>query len=265
MILRSNRILFLRKKWLLCILAFLFFVGCGNRTGGKSVECYITEEQAMDEVGTMTHQVAIANSLIDEKCQTEGGFFLEKYYCSVTDLNSNGRLEIIIAYCGGSGLYTYFSIYEIDEKYERAIQIYEFNGEDMYERAPDIIKSKWEGIYDEEQELYYYYISDLLRDGAIVSHDDLIELSFGDIFEWRSVYCVENQSDSEGELVTTYYDSERNCISKSEYDLGIRELSRNYNITYYIKWIRINELGTRGMDAENQLLELYQSQRLDIK
>lgn len=252
----------MKRKWLFCIIAVLLLAGCYNSTGIEAIEHYETEERTEDKTCNVAQQVAIAKNLIVGKCQTEGKFFLDNYYCSVTDLNSNGRLEIIIAYCGGSGRYTYFSIYEMDEKCENAVEIYTFNGENMNERAPDIIKTKWEGIYDEEQGFYHYYISDLLKDGIVISHDDLMELSFDDVYECKSVYCVENQYDSDGELVTTYYDSERNFINKSEYESGISELNRNFNITYYIKWLSVNELGTGGIDGKEQLRELYQSGRL---
>ena len=83
---------------------------------------------------------------------------------AVTDLNQNGRLEIIVSSCQGTGIYTYSNIFEVNETmdglmpYERVLE--------EYVSEADIITETAAVYYDSETNIYHYIFDDFSKNGA---------------------------------------------------------------------------------------------------
>ena len=88
----------------------------------------------------------------------------ETWFSAVTDLDHNGRLEILLASLQGSGLYTWVNVWEVNENYSGLTLCEDNTGEG--EAWPDIIKDTLTAYHDPATGRYTYYCEDYMRDGA---------------------------------------------------------------------------------------------------
>ncbi len=278
------------KKITVVLMIALLFSGCGKTENVESVNFVNTDkvaesiEQEKEKTGKkpivseesvpvelseeekLKAQIEVAESVISEFIAGLESYQLDRYYFTLADFNQDGRMEIVIAMEGGSGHYTYFSIYEVNDDYKTAKKIEEFDYSDYVAQksAPDIIRDEWYGIYDPETEDYKYYIWDIEVDGAMVSCRRLKELSFGETKGIKNVLVIKNDepSDESVFLDSHYYDVDRNEISEEEYDKQVADLENNYNIAYRIDWLYIDELQSDKTLREEQLIDLYKGQKI---
>ena len=147
-----------------------------------SVETEEPEPIELTEEEKLAAQIAVAEQVIDDYSEDIDSLLRKDYYCTLTDFNQNGRLEIVLAACAGSGRYTYFAIYEVNDDYKTAQNLKEFDYRDYdgVVSAPDIIQDEWQGVYDLESETYKYYLWDYEVEGARIACARLKELSFGE-------------------------------------------------------------------------------------
>lgn len=215
----------------------------------------------------LSKQINLILTVVDNCVQNMKPRYIPLYYCTVTDLNQNGRLEVVIASCIGSGLYTYFSMYEVQPNGDEAVILedFDFHGEETFERAPDIILPELHGIFDDEESRYSYYVYDDLVEGAIIEHSDLIELSFGNPNRISSVICMESRLLKDDSIKTSYYDAEKNEINYAEYEEKLNDIEGKYNISYTINWLQLDKLSTDKEERARQLIELYDSQIFILK
>ena len=238
----------------------------GEETGKKPVVSEESVPVELTEEEKLKAQIEVADSVISEFIAGLKSYQLERYNCTLADFNQDGRMEIVIAMEGGSGHYTYFSIYEVNDDYKTAKKLEEFDYSDYgpQKSAPDIIRDEWHGIYDPETEDYKYYVWDIEVDGAMVSRRRLKELSFGETKGIKNVLVAKNDepSDESVFLDSHFFDADRNEISKEEYDKRVEDLENDYNITYRIDWLYIDKLQTDKTLREEQLIDLYKGQKL---
>jgi len=215
----------------------------------------------------LTKQISLILHVVDDCVQNMKPRYIPLYYCTVTDLNQNGRLEVVIAACIGSGFYTYFSIYEVQPSGDDAVILeeFDFHGEESFERAPDIILSELHGIFDDVESRYNYYVYDDLVEGPIIEHSDLIELSLGDPNRISSYICMENRLLKDDSVKTSYYDAAKKEIDYEEYEKKRSDLESKYNISYQINWLHLDKLSSDEEERARQLTELYSSQVFILK
>lgn len=84
---------------------------------------------------------------------------------AVTDLDQNGRLEIIASICQGTGIYTYTTIYEVNESLDN-LQICKNDDVSEYDSQADIIQDNLTIFYDRKNNIYHYVLNDLVKNGA---------------------------------------------------------------------------------------------------
>ena len=82
---------------------------------------------------------------------------------AVTDLDQNGRLEIISASVQGTGFYTLILIYEVNEAGNGLTEIRQAREE--FASSPDIIVDSVPVYFDPESGVYYYIFDDMIRNG----------------------------------------------------------------------------------------------------
>ena len=139
------------------------------------------------------------------------------YYYAVTDLNQNGRSELIVSSgMSGTGLYTWSNFYEINESLQN-LQQYESSFAEG-ESQPDIVQDVMDGYYDAQTETLW------------CSVDDYLKVSVEEYYETRNALCLENTAlkvqclacketaSKDMQLQTTYFDAVGNEITEQEYE-----------------------------------------------
>ena len=121
---------------------------------------------AAEDIAAQTELIAAASA---EWYRNEGDYFY-----TVTDLDHNGRLELIAAACQGTGLFTTAEIYEVAPDKASLVKCADnlVNDGDAY---PDMIKDGPCDVYTDGT-AYYYIISDVMRSGAAGSSETVTSL-----------------------------------------------------------------------------------------
>lgn len=142
----------------------------------------------------------------------------ELFAYTVTDLDRNGRLELIVANMGGTGLYTYSSFYEVNETFD-ALESCAYNAIEGDSQA-DIIIDTAPVYIDTETGSRYYVFDDLIRNGAAEYYENKRALSLekGQIntlpLAWKTSIYTEGNSEPE----VTCIDQNQVPISETDYD-----------------------------------------------
>lgn len=173
----------MKKK--LIVLSLLFYVvifaGCKNTNEHKNetdtIPEYIeeitpTQEASSSITPQMQLEIITANKNVWASTMDYAN---DVYHYAVTDLDQNGRLELIASNQGGTGNYTYTTFYEINETYDgltlikRDIQ----EGDSEVDIAADSVPA----YYDASSKVIYYIFQDFMKDGPAAYYEDKRALS----------------------------------------------------------------------------------------
>lgn len=159
-------------------------------------------------------QIRLIADCVDEWAAAEYG---DANFYAITDLDGNGRLEIIAATCGGSGLYTYSSFYEVNESYD-GISTCEYPVEEG-ESQPDIVMEKVNSFFDEDAGIRYFVFEDVLRNGAAETYFSKqgLYLDHG-VVATVLVASMSKIAGENGAVTVTAQDGMGVDITESEYD-----------------------------------------------
>lgn len=140
-----------------------------------------------------------------------------QYGYAVTDLNQNGRLEIVAATCQGSGLYTDCNIYEVNDDCTGLTKLDPHLQEG--DSWPDILVDQADVYYDKSTDTYYYIIDDVLRvsmgESAVIKES--VSISKTDI-KITSLATQYNTADENGDLKSTYSLPDETEITEKEFE-----------------------------------------------
>ncbi len=136
---------------------------------------------------------------------------------AVTDLDGNGRLELIASQCGGSGLYSTTLFWEVDEagtalvSCERTVDEGDSEADMMVAEAP--------AYTDPETGLRFYVFDDLLRNGMTEYYENkrAISLQAGQVAEIPLAYRATVYQD-EDHMSVTCRDDQGNLITDEQYE-----------------------------------------------
>lgn len=130
----------------------------------------------------------------------------ETWYSAITDLDHNGRLEIMLASLQGTGLYTWVNVWEVNENYTGLTLCPDNTGEG--EAWPDIIKDTLTAYRDPSSGRYTYYCEDYMRDGAAHYWTglDSFSLENGRI-DVKTLASKDETYNEQGASVIHYYDA----------------------------------------------------------
>ena len=148
----------------------------------------------------------------------------EVYQYAVTDLNQDGRYEIIVSDFGGTGFYTYSRFFEINENYDGLAECSTnfLEGDSQL----DLIGEKADVYYDEASQIFHYIFSDYLRASATEYYGSIraLTLQNGQITEEYLASMSEIHTNSEPftdeneETVTfTFQDAAGNEMEEASY------------------------------------------------
>lgn len=105
--------------------------------------------------------------------------FGDTYQYAVTDLDQNGRLEILTSSLQGTGLYTYSTFHEVNKTMD-GLDSCPMTGLSEGNSQPDIQVSQAGGRFDPASGVRYYLFTDLLRNGAAEQYEFLHALSLSE-------------------------------------------------------------------------------------
>lgn len=187
-------------------------------------------------------------------------FANDVYKYMVTDLDCNGRLEIVMANEGGTGLYTYTDIYEVNDTFTGLNKW--TNNYKEGDSQLDIIVDEASAYFDTVKTgASYYVFEDLLREmpayytriGALVFKD-------GAFYEYTAarkdeIYNVDGQAEIK------FYDRDGHEITESEYNnMADKVFSEMTDSKYTVKfgWRDVSELeGAASGSIKQRLADSY--------
>lgn len=206
--------------------------------------------------GLIEEQTSVGNQLkvIAANMSLEGedaSYGNEIYQYAVTDLDRNGRLELIVSVNEGTGFYTYSEFYEVSETYDSLRECTaDFPEGDS---QPDIMNEAATAYYDTDAGTYHYIFYDLLKASFEVYYENkrAVTLQNGQISQKALAFSTATYSGEDGTEDTTYKDASGKQITEEEYD-SIEDTAfagmKKYKVSF--GWCDVSELdGLNGEDA----------------
>ena len=224
----------MKRQFLLVIILILLLgmVGCGKNSlsaanatlqpsAATAAQENPVEETALPEAAKAMpaeQQEALIMANYDLWAYTEP--WDSPWFYTFTDLDHNGRLEVIAAVTQGTGVYTYVHCYEvradglgIENCYHRDVEI---EGPDDW---PEMIRESLPCYYDVSTDIYYYPCEGVTRDGVAHQYYSWSVLCLKDgTAEWEFLASKWMDWDDQGNLQTVCKDAAGNPISEQEYD-----------------------------------------------
>jgi len=142
----------------------------------------------------------------------------EPWFYAFTDLDHNGRLEVLVASTQGSGIFTYADCREVNAAFDGLDACTaDYAGEEFF-AWPEIIVEEAPCYYDSATGLYHYLFTDLTRVGAAQHYETLCDLVLSDgKLGYQPLASRETQVDEGGTHVLCT-NAAGNAISEAEYE-----------------------------------------------
>ncbi len=197
----------MKNLLLVSVLFLVIFSLCSCATvenSGKSVPTVSVEEQT---------KLIMDNSELWAQSDE-----YDEWFYTITDLDRNGRCEVIISSLQGSGLYTYSEYYEVNAEFN-GIEKLSYSVSDG-ESQPDIMVDSAQCYYDKAKDTYHYVFTDVVRGGAWQSWTGIVVLTLKNGTVSDEVIASLYQSfDENGEIVVKEYrNAEGNAVTEEEYN-----------------------------------------------
>lgn len=167
----------MKVKKILCILfaAALLLAGCSSPAPQQSTEATeATQPDPSDPAAQITLLMNAVNTW-----RVSNDLDAEPYYYAVTDLDRNGRLEILAASTQGTGFYTYGKLYEVGADF---VSIQECTTPCMeeYGDLPEVIINSVPAAYNEADGTYDYLFTNDTRNGAAEYYQSVVVVRLQD-------------------------------------------------------------------------------------
>ena len=202
--------------------------GCGS--GSHSIPSSAPEESGADPIPSSALEEGSADPLSVENQlsllvsqKSLWGHLDEDYSDSlsyaVTDLDHNGRLEVISASVSGTGLYTTAKFYEVNSTGD-ALDACTYDITE-YESGADLsFSDTLPCYYDADGDTYYYIFTDIIRNGAAEHFNSLtaISLKNGAVTSQTLGAQQTTYSDEQSEPTIIYRQSDGSEISEEEFN-----------------------------------------------
>lgn len=187
----------------------------------------------------------------------------ERFQYAVTDLDHNGRLEIIAASCQGTGLYTYSNYYEVNETMD-ALNKVTTNYEEG-DSEPDIIVDRAKVYYDASNNEYHYIFTDLCKNGAAEYYESVNDVVLKEGKLTRSVLATKATIYENEKATITCKDSNENSITEEEYENVAEKTFGNLTSkTISLSWIEGDDENF-NINLDKLLKDSYANFGLEVK
>ena len=213
-----------------------------STVAGVSSEPVAETEQATEpEKSGMTEEVQRA-FILDryDSWATPWQNGTEDWYYTFTDLDHNGRLELITASLQGTGLFTYADVWEMNEDFTDLVPCTDDLGEGG--SYPDIIIQSLSCFYNASEGRYYYLFDDLARSGMAENYAAKVVLSLNNGKVELTTICskYEAYSDPESDPLVTYRGGNGNEISLEQYEKAVGDWAVGMEMSdFELEWTAV--------------------------
>lgn len=178
----------------------------------------------------------------------------------VTDLDRNGRLEIISASVQGTGFYTYILAFEVSEDRDSLKEL-DGLGPERTDSLPDIMVLSVPVYFDKETGLYYYIFSDMIRNGMWEYYENkrAVSISNG---AWEEIPLVSKSTiyTDPDHFTMTCKDAEGNLIDEAQYDEAEQRIFGDLEVsTACFNWYMTNNEDFAGLTADRLIESLKEA------
>ncbi len=210
-----------------CLIIVTSTVGaCGCKADDNTTN-YETEEIEDQNIvvsteNTVDKQIQVIVSKIDEwKVMDE----TDIWGYAITDLNKNGRLELISSECHGTGFYSTTRIFEVNDTYNSLTEYTNNFGEG--DSQPDFLFLDEYKAFGSE-DTFFLIVEDMIKVDAITYHYISNSISINNKTVERSVLghrteCYQYTGD-DTKMVSSFYDGDGNSINEQEYNSLVDDL-----------------------------------------
>lgn len=184
-----------------------------------------TEESSVESTGESTVQpytlIAPAEAQIALLVANRDQWYpVENYYVpysyAVADLDQNGRLELLITVCMGTGFFSENAAWEVNATGDGIVSCGDIF--DTYESQVDLGYAQTDVYYDGAG-IYYYMVSDYIRNGWAFNATEKYALSLQDgQLQARHLASYGCENFEDGSQSITCYDASGAEISQEEYE-----------------------------------------------
>ena len=171
---------------------------------------------------------------------------LDRDYCpwfyTITDLDMNGRLEIICACTQGTGVFTTAFVWELSEDFKTLVPCADFIEEGM--SFPEIIVDSAERYFDADSGQYWYVFSDLTKNGYAEQYLSTIALCLekGQIMSSTIASKEILYKDVQGEPEISCTDHEGRPISEADFESAAERAFAGFEkSSLSLEWTRVEQ------------------------
>lgn len=184
------------------------------------------------------------------------------WFYTFTDLDLNGRLEVIAASTQGSGVFTYVNFYEVRADGSGVDNLYHANVEiEGPDDWPEIVLDRLPCYYDTAAGRYYYPCEGVTHDGYAHQYYSWQALCLKDgVADWELIASKNVDWDENGSDTTECRDAQGNVISPQDYDSAVeRRFAGLQKMELTLNWTQV-EIPFEGEPVETAKSAAIQTQ-----
>ena len=184
------------------------------------------------------------------------------WFYTFTDLDLNGRLEVIAASTQGSGVFTYVNFYEVRADGSGIDNLYHANVEiEGPNDWPEIVLDRLQCYYDAAAGRYYYPCEGVTHDGYAHQYYSWQALCLKDgVADWELIASKNVDWDENGSDTTECRDAQGNVISPQDYDSAVeRRFAGLQKMELTLNWTQV-EIPFEGEPVETAKSAAIQTQ-----
>ena len=221
------------------IVTMVLLVGCGFALGSQA-QADGTPVPSAEPLLPVEQQQQLLMAHYDEWSLGDGLF--EPWAYAFTDLDRNGRLEVLAVSTQGSGLFSTVECWELNEGFDGLVRCTAANDEQDGVFWPELIVDSAFGYRDAAGRCHYLF-TDLTRDGAAHYLESLTELCLADgvltqtiLASRETLYTDETSAPTE-----SYADAAGHPISQADYEsAGERAFPGCEKLLLTMDWITVS-------------------------
>ena len=206
---------------LLCAALLLSICGCAGKEKQEETAAAPQEAERAQSAGaapSFDQQRRILEAA-RSRWEFSEPYFESPWFYTFTDLDHNGRLEVIAATTQGTGIFTYAHFWELAEDFSELREVWHESEEiEGPEDWPEIIMSELTGYHDETADLWYYICENTTRSGMAHQYYSWNALCLKDgAAEWELLASKSVDWDENGAEHVECLDAQGNPITEQEY------------------------------------------------
>ena len=222
-----------RRPLLFLMITVLLLIGCGFALAAPAA--------AEEPLPSAEEQQQLLMAHYDEWSLGDGLY--EPWSYAFTDLDRNGRLEVLVVSTQGSGIFTTAECWEVNESFDGLVRCTAANDEHDGTFWPELIQDSSFGYRDAAGRCHYLF-TNLTRDGAAHYLESLTEVCLADgVLTQRVLASHETlYTDAENEYPTeSYADEAGNPISAADFEsAGDRAFVGCEKILLTLEWTTVS-------------------------